>query len=185
MEQNGTISFQNGTPFVPSLHRLVHQQSTINYPRKLPTINRPPRPSDLTAALRLSDGSRPKMINVYMGPNGLTAPAGGAHRAADGAARHFGRERGGTQRACPQRAARENQQSARPKDQPPLDSPLQIYVNPLQNNPHEHPPRSLMLRVHALACRSCTGNPVQKRCNFGASLRRNSSRLKIAVPKLH
>jgi len=30
--------------------------------------------SDLTATLRLSDGSRPKMINVYKGPNGLTAP---------------------------------------------------------------------------------------------------------------
>src|ERR1051325_3798483 len=37
-----------------------------------------PEPSDLTAALRLPDGSRPKKINVYASPNGLTRSAGGA-----------------------------------------------------------------------------------------------------------
>src|SRR4051812_7064980 len=73
--------------------------------------------------------------NLYAGPDGLTGPAGVSGIAADGAARDFGRERGGT-RAHPRSGLlpRTNKVPG-PKAQPFLGSPLQIYVSHLHGPP--------------------------------------------------
>jgi len=94
-----------------------------------------------------------------MASNGFTGPAGYSHAGADGAVRDFGQEHGGTYRASPQRAAREDQQSARPKGQPVRLPPLQIQVSPLLT-------RGCQTKLRRELCRNLfrlpSGNPRQK-----------------------